>query len=67
MKKIFLLAAAFVFTMTAFAQPKPDDVVKVASEKHDFGKLKQGVPVTYSFELKNKEAGRTIYAKYISA
>jgi hypothetical protein len=53
MKKIFLLAAAFVFTMSAFAQPKPDDVVKVASEKHDFGKLKQGVPVTYSFELKN--------------
>ncbi len=53
MKKILLLATAFVFTLGAFAQPKPDDVVKVTFEKHDFGKIKQGVPVSYSFEIKN--------------
>ena len=34
-------------------QPSPDAVIKVNTIKHDFGKIKQGVPVTYSFELKN--------------
>ncbi len=53
MKKILLLATAFVFTLSAMAQPKPDEVVKVNTEKHDFGKIKVGVPVTYSFEIKN--------------
>ncbi len=53
MKKILLLATAFVFTLGAMAQPKPDEVVKVNTEKHDFGKIKVGVPVTYSFEIKN--------------
>jgi len=53
MKKILLLASAFVFTLAAMAQPKADDIIKVNVEKHDFGKIKQGTPVTYSFELKN--------------
>jgi hypothetical protein len=53
MKKIILLAAAFVFTLGAMAQLKADDVIKVNAEKHDFGKIKQGTPVTYSFEIKN--------------
>ena len=53
MKKILLLATAFVFTLTVMAQPKPDDVVKFNTEKYDFGKIKQGVPVTYNFEIKN--------------
>lgn len=53
MKKIILFAAAFVFTLGAMAQPKSDDVVKINTETHDFGKVKQGVPVTYSFEIKN--------------
>jgi hypothetical protein len=35
------------------AQVKADDIVKFATEKHDFGKIKQGVPVTYYFEFKN--------------
>lgn len=52
MKKIILLAAAFVFTVGAMAQ-KPEEVVKMNEETHDFGKVKQGVPVTYSFEIKN--------------
>jgi hypothetical protein len=53
MKKILLLATAFVFTLGVMAQPKPDEVVKVNTEKHDFGKIKVGTPVTYSFEIKN--------------
>ncbi len=63
MKKILLLATAFVGTMGAFAQtttpvttqvqPKADDVIKVINEKHDFGKIVQNTPVNYSFELKN--------------
>ncbi|MBL7732382.1 MAG: DUF1573 domain-containing protein [Chitinophagaceae bacterium] len=56
MKKIFLLAAAFALTTAAFAQPAPvkvDEVIKMNVETHDFGKIKQGIPVTYVFEIKN--------------
>lgn len=55
MKKSFLLAAAFTLTLGAFAQNDAktfDKVIKV-SETHDFGKIKQGVPVTTEFELLN--------------
>ena len=52
MKKIILLVGAFVFTIGAMAQ-KPEEMVKMNEETHDFGKVKQGVPVTYSFEIKN--------------
>jgi hypothetical protein len=57
MKKIILLASAFVFSLAAMAQtpsPKPDDVIKVNTETHSFGKIKQGTPVTYFFEITNK-------------
>jgi Protein of unknown function (DUF1573) len=53
MKKIALLATAFLFSFTVMAQVKADEMIKVNTEKHDFGKLKQGVPVTYAFELTN--------------
>ena len=53
MKKILFLATAFVFTLGAFAQTKVDETVKMNTEKHDFGKIKQGVPITYYFEIKN--------------
>ena len=42
MKKVLLLATAFAFTLGAMAQPtqtKPEDVVKVNTETHDFGKI----------------------------
>jgi hypothetical protein len=35
------------------AQPSPDDVLKVNTLKHDFGKIPQGKPVIYSFEITN--------------
>ena len=55
MKKIFLFASALVFSVAVMAQTqlKADDVIKFTQEKHDFGKIKQGVPVTYFFEFKN--------------
>ena len=53
MKKIWILTAALFVTVAAMAQPKLEEVVKMNVEKHDFGKIKQGEPVTYSFEIKN--------------
>jgi hypothetical protein len=52
MKNILLLIAAFTFTLVGFAQSTADSVIKIAP-KYDFGKIKQGVPVEYSFEIKN--------------
>jgi hypothetical protein len=51
MKKLLFIAAAFV-SLTAAAQQKPDDVIKIA-DSYNFGKIKQGVPVTTYFEIKN--------------
>jgi len=53
MKKILLLATAFVFTLTAMSQTKLDSTVKVNTEKYDFGKIKQGNPVSFYFEITN--------------
>lgn len=53
MKKILLVATAFMFGFAAMAQQKADDIAKVNTEKHDFGKVKHNVPVTTYFEIKN--------------
>ena len=53
MKKIAILAAAFLFGTAVMAQTNADDVVKFNTEKHDFGKIKQGKPVVYYFEINN--------------
>jgi hypothetical protein len=53
MKKLFFLAAAFVTGFTVMAQQKPDDVIKLSAETHNFGKIKQGVPVTTNFTVTN--------------
>jgi hypothetical protein len=53
MKKLLFLAAAFVAGLSAMAQQKADEVIKVSTEKYDFGKIKQGVPVTTFFTLTN--------------
>lgn len=52
MKKLLFLAAAFIAGLSAMAQ-KADEVIKVSTEKYDFGKIKQGVPVTTYFTLTN--------------
>jgi len=38
---------------TTPGQTSPDDVIKMNVLKHDFGKIPQGKPVTYAFEIKN--------------
>ena len=53
MKKVILFAAALVFGVAVMAQAKPEDVIKVNTETHSFGKIKQNVPVTYYFEITN--------------
>jgi len=53
MKKLFLLAAAFVTGFTVMAQ-KADDVIKISADTYNFGKIKQGVPVTTFFTVTNK-------------
>ena len=53
MKKLLFLAAAFVTGISAMAQQKADEVMKLSTEKHDFGKIKQGVPVTTYFTITN--------------
>jgi hypothetical protein len=40
-------------TAATVGQPSPDDVMKINTVKYDFGKIKQGTPVTYAFEIKN--------------
>ncbi len=42
-----------VKSATQTPQQKVDDVLKFNSEKHDLGKIKHNVPVTYFFEMKN--------------
>lgn len=53
MKKLLFLAAAFVTGFAALAQQKPDDVIKLNADTYDFGKIKQGVPVTTFFKVTN--------------
>ncbi|TBR19894.1 MAG: DUF1573 domain-containing protein [Chitinophagaceae bacterium] len=53
MKKILFLAAAFAISLTSFSQTKLEDAAKFNTEKHDFGKIKQGIPAVYYFEITN--------------
>ncbi|MBI1342177.1 MAG: DUF1573 domain-containing protein [Terrimonas sp.] len=54
MKSILMTVFAFVFAMAVSAQEqKADDLIKMNTELHDFGKVKQGTPVSYYFEVTN--------------
>jgi hypothetical protein len=53
MKRILLACTALFLGLAMTAQTKADSVMKVNTEKYDFGKIKQGVPVATYFELKN--------------
>ncbi len=53
MKKILVASLLSFFSLCTFAQSKVDAVVKMNTERYDFGKIKQGEPVTYAFEIKN--------------
>lgn len=53
MKTMLFGALLSFFSLAVVAQTKVDAVIKMNTEKYDFGKIKQGEPVTYSFEIKN--------------
>src|ERR1700744_6731669 len=56
MKKLILLASTALLTIGVFAQDqakKAEDVVKFKELTYDFGKIKQGSPVTHDFDFTN--------------
>jgi hypothetical protein len=53
MKQLLFIAAAFICSLGAMAQQKTDAVAKFNTEAYDFGKIKQGVPVSTFFEITN--------------
>jgi hypothetical protein len=53
MKNIFLALSVMFFSTAVLAQKKADEVVKFKETVYDFGKIKQGVPVTHDFEFTN--------------
>ena len=54
MKKVFLFASAIVLCAGLFAQQKKaEDVIKFKELSYDFGKIKQGVPVSHDFVFSN--------------
>lgn len=53
MKKLLTITTALFLSAAVMAQTKVEDIVKFNTENHSFGKIKQGVPVTYNFEIKN--------------
>lgn len=63
MKKLLASLAVVLVAATGFAQQqaaaaaapvvKAESLIQFKETVHDFGKIKQGVPVTYDFEFKN--------------
>ena len=52
MLSLLLVSTAF-FSFSQSAAKKAEDMVKFKELRHDFGKIKQGVPVTHDFEFTN--------------
>lgn len=56
MKQLFLAMGVMILSVTAFAQTTPkkaESAVKFKELTHDFGKIKQNVPVTFDFTFVN--------------
>lgn len=53
MKKLLLAATALVFAVVVKAQAGAESVIKVNTERHDFGKILNAKPVDYYFEITN--------------
>lgn len=62
MKKLFLFASAVALSVGVFAQQaqKAEDVVKFKEITYDFGKIKQGTPVTHDFDFTNTSTNPVI-------
>ncbi len=54
MKRLFLFASALILSASVFAQAKKaEDVLKFKELAFDFGKIKQGSPVSHDFTFTN--------------
>ncbi len=53
MKRLLIAASVLFMSSAGMAQQTPDEVMKLNTEKYDFGKIKQNVPVSVYFELTN--------------
>lgn len=54
MKTLMLALSVMLFSTAVFAQAKKaEDLVSFKEKVYDFGKIKQGVPVTHDFEFTN--------------
>ena len=58
MKKMLLFFVVTVFSASLFAQDAPaakkaEDIIKFKTTTHNFGKIKQGVPVNFDFLFSN--------------
>jgi len=53
MKKALFILSALFLSVGVFAQKKADEMAKFKSETIDFGKIKQDVPATATFEVTN--------------
>jgi hypothetical protein len=54
MKRLFLFASALILSASVFAQAKKaEDVLKFKELAFDFGKIKQGSPVSHDFAFTN--------------
>lgn len=54
MKQLILFASTLLLSASLFAQAKKaEDVVKFKELAYDFGKIKQGTPVSHDFEFTN--------------
>ena len=61
MKKLFLAASVLLLSAGVFAQAKKaEDVVKFKELAYDFGKIKQGTPVSHEFAFTNISASPVI-------
>jgi hypothetical protein len=68
MKKVLLLASAIMMSAVLFAQQKKaEDVVKFKEVSFDFGKIKQGSPVTHDFPFTNTSDGPVIIESAIAS
>jgi Protein of unknown function (DUF1573) len=68
MKKALLMASAILVSAAVFAQQKKaDDVINFKEVSYDFGKIKQGVPVTHDFPFLNKSDGPVVIESAVAS
>ena len=63
--KQLLVLAFLCFSAVAFGQTKND--IRFTTMKHSFGKIKQNVPATYTFEFKNASTGKPLIIETATA